>query len=124
MHELKIAEDLTKIVLESAVHEKLTKVTKVNISFGQLVQIVPEIFETAYRECVRDTIAEESELDIEIIRVKMRCRNCSSEFNLVENRFSCTLCGSQDIEIVNGKELFIKSIEGEKDGNQDNEEHP
>jgi hydrogenase nickel incorporation protein HypA/HybF len=124
MHELKIAEDLAGIVIESALKEKLVKVTKVNISFGQLVQIVPEIFETAYRECVRDTIAEESELDIEIIRVRMKCAVCGSEFNLERSIFACATCGSADIKIVNGKEIFIKSIEGEKDGNQDNEEHP
>ncbi len=124
MHELRIAEDLTRIVLESASNANLVKVTKVNISFGQLVQIVPEIFETAYRECVRNTIAEESELDIEIIGVKLQCAVCGHESGPESKKFSCDSCGSTDIKIVNGKELFIKSIEGEKDGNQDHEEHP
>ena len=44
MHEIRIAEDLSAIVLETARKENLSKVTKVNISFGQMIQIVPDIF--------------------------------------------------------------------------------
>lgn len=112
MHEIRIAEDLSAIVLEAAKTENLSKVTRVNISFGQMVQIVPDIFEFAFREIVRDTIAHDADIDIEIIPVKMRCKNCGCDFNVKENRFSCIICNSSDLEIVNGKELFIKSIEG------------
>jgi len=30
-----------------------------------------------------------------------------------ENRFACNICSSTDLGIIQGKELFIKSIEGE-----------
>ncbi len=113
MHELKIAEDLSVIVLEAARKAKLGKVLKVNISFGQMIQIVPEIFAFAFRECVRETIAENSEIDIEIKQLKMKCRDCGNDFHVEENRFVCDNCGSSDLEILSGKELFIKSIEGE-----------
>jgi hydrogenase nickel incorporation protein HypA/HybF len=113
MHELRIAEDLSTIVLEAAKREKLSKVTRVNISFGQMVQIVPEIFESAFREITRDSIADEAEVDIEIIPVKMKCVNCGNIIQLNENLFSCNICSSDYLEIIHGKELFIKSIEGE-----------
>ena len=113
MHELRIAEDLSEIVLEAATNEKLRKVTKVNITFGELVQMVPDIFETAFTESVRGTLAEGSKLDIEIVKVKMKCKNCDKEFRISGNIFACRYCGSTDLEIVNGKEIFIKSIEGE-----------
>jgi len=113
MHELRIAEDLSSIVLETARNENLTRVEKVNISFGQLIQIVPEIFEFAFREAVRNTIAEDAALNIEIIKVKMNCAECGCNFHLNENLFRCCNCGSTDIKIINGKELFVKSIEGE-----------
>ncbi len=73
MHEIRIAEDLSAIVLETAGKENLLKVTKVNISFGRMVQIVPDIFEFAFREAVRNSIASDAELDIEVVEVKMRC---------------------------------------------------
>jgi len=114
MHEIKIAEDLSAIVLETAKEEKLSKVTRVNIIFGQLVQIVPEIFEFAFKESVRDTVANDAELFIEIVPVKMRCIKCGNDFQVKENRFECNVCRSTDLNIISGKELFVKSIEGEQ----------
>ncbi|MCJ7448807.1 MAG: hydrogenase maturation nickel metallochaperone HypA [Bacteroidales bacterium] len=113
MHEIKIAEDLSAIVLETAKRESLSKVTRVNIIFGQLVQIVPEIFEYAFRETVRDTIANDADVFIEIVPVKMKCIKCGNDFLVKENRFKCNVCFSTDLDIISGKELFIKSIEGE-----------
>jgi hydrogenase nickel incorporation protein HypA/HybF len=113
MHEIKIAEDLSAIVLETAKRENLSKVTRVNISFGEFIQIVPHIFEFAFREAVRDSVAAEACLDLEIVPVKMRCSQCGTEFLIKENLFTCGSCGSTDLEILNGRELFVKSIEGE-----------
>lgn len=113
MHEIRIAEDLSAIVLEAAGSENLSRVTKVNISFGELIQVVPDIFEFAFREAVRDTVAADAELDLEMIPVKMKCSVCGAEFIVRESFFTCGSCGSSELEILTGKELFIKSIEGE-----------
>ena len=113
MHEIRIAEDLSAIVLETAKKENLSKITKVNITFGQLIQIVPDIFRFAFDEAVKNSVAKEAELTIEVIPVKMKCINCGNDFQVIENRFSCNICNSTDLEIIHGKELFIKSIEGE-----------
>jgi hydrogenase nickel incorporation protein HypA/HybF len=113
MHEIRIAEDLSFIVLETAKREKLTKVTGVNIAFGQLIQIVPDIFRSAFAETVKGTVAEDADLEIEIIPVKMKCMSCGTGFRVRENRFSCSRCNSTDLEIIQGKELLVKSIEGE-----------
>jgi hydrogenase nickel incorporation protein HypA/HybF len=113
MHEIRIAKELSDIVLEVAGREKLEKVTRVNISFGQLIQIVPDIFDFAFREAVRGTLAMDAPVDIEILPLKMKCKICNDEFNLNDNMFSCKRCGSTELDIIQGKELFIKSIEGE-----------
>ncbi|MGD0340246.1 MAG: hydrogenase maturation nickel metallochaperone HypA [Bacteroidales bacterium] len=113
MHEISIAENLSVIVLEAANRENLSRVTKINICFGQLVQIVPAIFEFAFRETVRGSVAQDAELSLEIMPVKLKCKMCSSEFNIQENFFVCSNCGSTDLTIIQGKELFVTSIEGE-----------
>jgi hydrogenase nickel incorporation protein HypA/HybF len=113
MHEIRIAEDLSVIVLEVAGREKLSVVTKINISFGEMIQIVPDIFDFAFREAVRDTIASGAEVDIEIIPVRLKCKDCNNEFNLNNSFFSCDSCNSSDLDIITGKEMFVKSIEGE-----------
>ncbi len=113
MHEIGIAQELSAIVIDAAKKEKLRKVSKVNISFGQMIQIVPDIFDFAFRIAVRDTIAMGAEVDIEILPVKMRCKSCKKEFIIKDNLFSCSGCGSAELDIMQGKELFVKSIEGE-----------
>lgn len=113
MHEIRIAEDLARIVLETAGNENLTVVSAVNISFGQMVQIVPEIFKFAFTEAVRDTIAAAAEINIEVLSVRLKCKTCGAAFNMGDEYFTCNNCGSSEIEILQGKELFIKSIEGE-----------
>jgi len=113
MHEIKIAEELSVIVVDKAREAGLSVVESVNISFGQLVQVVPDIFEFAFREAVRDTVAAEAELNIEIIPLEMKCLSCGADYNPAENCSSCSKCGALEITVVHGKELFIKSIEGE-----------
>jgi len=113
MHELKIAADLSAIVLEAAKKGKLTRVTKVNVIFGQMVQIVPDIFRFAFSETVRDSIAENAEIEIEVLPIKMKCVKCNSEVQVSDNEFRCNVCGSTELEFIQGKELFVNSIEGE-----------
>jgi hydrogenase nickel incorporation protein HypA/HybF len=113
MHELRIVEDLLAIVEEVAREKKLQKVTRVNILMGQLVHVVPNIFETAFREAVRGSVAEDAVIDIEKTKVRLKCRDCGTEFMPSESCFECHNCGSGDTDIISGNELFIKSIEGE-----------
>lgn len=114
MHEIRIAKDLSEIVLEVANRENLSKVTEVNICFGKMVQIVPDIFGFSFKEIVKDTIAKDTGINIEILPVIMKCNRCDNEFRLIEIDFLCNKCGSAELDILSGKELFVKSIEGEK----------
>lgn len=113
MHELRIAKDLSDIILDAATGERVTSVTRVNIVFGEMVQIVPAIFETAFRECVRGTAAEEAELAIEILPVRIVCRECRQESTVEDHLFRCSLCWSGEMDIIQGNEMFVKSIEAE-----------
>ena len=113
MHEISIADSLSVIVLEAANREKLSRVTRINICFGQLVQVVPAIFEFAFRETVRGSVAQDAELSLEILPVRLKCKVCCSDFDIKENLFVCNNCGSADLSIIQGKELYVTSIEGE-----------
>ena len=59
-----------------------------------MIQIVPDIFEFAFREAVRNSIASDAELDIEVVEVKMKCLKCGNDFQLKDNNFSCSVCSS------------------------------
>ncbi len=113
MHELIIAENLVAIIAETAEKEKLSAVTKVSISLGQASQVVPELLETAFHIAAQGTMADNAKLETEIIPLKLRCTGCGKDYIADEYNFICEYCGSPDIEIVSGMEIFIKSIEGE-----------
>jgi hydrogenase nickel incorporation protein HypA/HybF len=113
MHELKIAEELSAIVTATAKEAGLKKVDRVNVCFGQFVQIVPAVFEAAFREAVRESVAEKAKLSVEIIPAELRCQACGSLYIPDDNRTGCLTCGSEEINVIHGKELFIKSIEGD-----------
>ena len=114
MHEIKIAEDLRKIILDVSFRNDLKKVTKVNLQFGALVQIVPDIFRFAFEESSRNLIYEGAIMHLEILPVKVKCEKCHHEFSIERNgRYACLNCNSNNIEIIQGKEILITSIEGE-----------
>ncbi|MRR21291.1 hydrogenase maturation nickel metallochaperone HypA [bacterium] len=113
MHELRIATDLVDMVEGYAAEAGLKSVSRVNVSFGQFIQIVPDLFNAAFREATADTVAAGAEITIEIIASEMRCLGCGSVYIPSEDLGGCSVCGSSEIDIVHGKELIIKSIEGE-----------
>jgi hydrogenase nickel incorporation protein HypA/HybF len=113
MHEIQIAQDLSAIVLEVAGKEKLSVVTRVDIIFGRMIQVVPDIFEFAFTECVRESIARNAKLNIEILPVRIRCMKCNEEMDLSDFWFICSKCNNIYVKVIQGKEMFIKSIEGE-----------
>jgi hydrogenase nickel incorporation protein HypA/HybF len=112
MHELSIAKDLSVIVIETAIANSLSKITKVNVTFGELIAIIPDGFEYAFRETVRNSVAADAELNIEILPLKMKCLNCGIDFQPLDNKFACHFCNSDKLSITQGKELFVRSIEG------------
>jgi hydrogenase nickel incorporation protein HypA/HybF len=113
MHELRIAEDLAAMVAGYAVEAGLIQVDRINVSFGQYIQIVPDLFAAAFSEAARDTVASGAVLVIEIIPAELRCLGCGSVYKPAGDFCACSICGSEDITLVHGKELFVKSIEGE-----------
>ena len=114
MHELKIAEELVGIIEQVAEEENLKKVTRVNIQFGKMIMIVPDVFHFVFEGAVKGTVAKNARLNLEILPVKFVCKKCREETEIDDLLFVCPLCGSNDLEMIQGRETIIESIEGEK----------
>jgi hydrogenase nickel incorporation protein HypA/HybF len=113
MHEIRLAAELARIVTEVAGRENLKRVSRVNLQFGEIIQVVPDIFRFAFEEAVKGTCAEDTEVIIEKVPVSLRCNECRNEFVIGDLNFRCPDCQSTDLEIIHGKEMVIKSLEGE-----------
>ncbi len=113
MHEFSIIENIFRTLEEVSGKEGISKITKVSLVIGELRQIVPDVFEFAFQVTAKDSIAEEAVLEIEKIPIEVRCMECSKLSQVDDHVFFCRHCQSPIVKIIKGKELYIKSIEGE-----------
>ncbi|RWX43944.1 hydrogenase nickel incorporation protein HypA/HybF [Candidatus Electrothrix aarhusensis] len=116
MHEFSICHTLVEKVLEEA--DKLTpppvRVTQAGIACGKLRQIVPEYLQTAYEALTKDTIAEQSVLEIREIPIVGCCTACGWKGELaVDYGFACPVCAAPTPEVISGQELYLETIEVE-----------
>ncbi len=114
MHEWSIADNLVKLVVKAVEREGLASVSRVVIQVGVLRQVIPESLEMAFSFLAGETAIAGAGLEIEVVPLKARCRDCGAEIREGEFIFICPACGGFDLDILSGKELFIDYIEGEK----------
>lgn len=111
MHELSIASSIVDTVLLEVEKRNLKNVSLISMRIGALTDIVPDSLQFGFEMMTKDTILENTELKIESIPVKGRCKNCHKDFEVVEFIFICSNCASVDLDIHQGNELEIAFIE-------------
>ncbi len=113
MHELSICTSLVEIILSemNKLDPPPRKLLKASVAIGKLRQIVPEFLQSAYACLIPGTPAEGSVLEFRELPIKGRCRACGNE-NLVNDFvFQCAACHGADLEIEQGMELYLESLE-------------
>jgi len=122
MHEAALAQTILKTILEVASRNEAREVRRVEMEVGEICLVNMEQLTLLIGMFARETIAENMEFSVKQVETKIRCKDCSY-FGRVEYKeidpgwhyrvpvFSCTRCKSDRTEIVQGKELKIKSID-------------
>jgi hydrogenase nickel incorporation protein HypA/HybF len=113
MHEMPIAENIFRIVEQQKILNNLKKVYKINLKVGKLTTVVPACLEFCFQVISKGTEFENVKLEIEIVPFRIKCKKCEKEKEISNFFLLCPECGSQEIEILSGRELSIESIEGE-----------
>lgn len=111
MHELSVVASLFEILEEKAREQNAVAVAQVKLKVGKLSGVVPEFLQSAFEIYRKDTIASSSGLEIEVIPIKVKCRQCQTETSKDDFIFVCSACGSTDLEIVEGTELVLEKID-------------
>jgi hydrogenase nickel incorporation protein HypA/HybF len=119
MHELSIAESLLEIVEKAAAEHGVTRVRRLRIVIGALGNVIPEALEFAFEVAGRGTVADGARLDIVHVPVTVRCNACRAESELEDYAFVCLACGSVDVDVVRGNELYLDSIEADDEPAED-----
>jgi hydrogenase nickel incorporation protein HypA/HybF len=72
--------------------------------------MIPKYIEAVYPAAVNNTILENTKLEIETLPGNARCSDCGKVFNVLANKGACPSCGGKNLELLCGKEFFIKEI--------------
>jgi hydrogenase nickel incorporation protein HypA/HybF len=110
MHELGITRNIVAIVSEAA---KGRRVRRVTLEVGELSGIMTEAIAFCFDVVAQGTALEGAALDIRNVAGRARCTKCGSEF-ATETLYTPCVCGSREIERLQGEELIIKTMELEE----------
>ena len=111
MHELAIAGHVVEI---AARHAGGRRVTKVYLKVGHLRQVVPSALSFSFDLVAQGTSVEEAELVLEEVPAAGLCRGCGAESRLEAFPLRCGVCGELDLEITQGEDLYVESLEMEE----------
>jgi hydrogenase nickel incorporation protein HypA/HybF len=110
MHELSIAYSIIDIVTEEAAKVSGTKVSSVELEIGSMAGVETEALNFAWDMATHETILDGAPLIIHDMEAIAECMECHNHFK-IENFFSdCPKCGSTRYELLQGKELRVRSF--------------
>jgi hydrogenase nickel incorporation protein HypA/HybF len=110
MHEMSIAVGIIDVVCNKAEEENATKINNVILEIGELSGVMIDALEFCFEAATKNTLAEGAELKINKIQGKALCKNCNTDFIIVNDFTPCPECNDFNFEIKQGKELSIKSF--------------
>ncbi|MFH1005164.1 MAG: hydrogenase maturation nickel metallochaperone HypA [Bacteroidota bacterium] len=110
MHELSISQNIVDIVKSHASKYHAKKVTEIIIDIGEVSGIEKTALEFALEILVKNTFLQDTKIIINIIPGKARCSSCGNIFPVHDFISQCSNCGNIYPEIIQGKNLKVKSI--------------
>jgi len=124
MHDLYISRLIAQEVIKRAKREGASRVLEVRIKIGNFTHLNPEQLDFWLKEFFRSTLAQEAKILIKKVPTIILCRKCGYKSKL-ENAdvyfpyfslpfLQCPHCGSNNTELVSGKECLLERIKIEK----------
>lgn len=111
MHELSITKTMLDLVVEQAQENGAKKVEGIHLVIGEMSGVVDDCVQFYFDFLSKGTIAEGAQLSFRKVTPKAQCRGCGKEFTLNGLDWICPHCQTTRIDIVEGKELYLESIE-------------
>jgi hydrogenase nickel incorporation protein HypA/HybF len=112
MHELSIVSSIVDTVTESLAAYPGAKVKEVRLRVGALASVIEDSLQFCYGIATEDTPLAGSVLVVNILPVVMHCEPCGADVEIVSlQSFRCPKCGEPVLDMRQGRELEIESIE-------------
>lgn len=114
MHELSIASNIIDAMRNYQAERGNPTLIAVGIRIGTLSDVVPDALCFGFEVLTRETDYESTELKVEHVKPRGRCRECENEFDVNDLLFVCTKCESTNVDLICGQELEIVYFETEE----------
>lgn len=111
MHEFSLVACLLENVCDAVAEHDTMPVTRIHVRVGELCQVVPALFHTAFDAATAGTRLEEARLTLEVVPARVRCVECHIAFHPEDVFWVCPVCGHPGGEVVEGDDLILERIE-------------
>jgi len=111
MHELAITEQIADIAIRHGEKNNAEKITDLYLVIGELSTVIDESVKFYWDLITEDTICAGANLHFQRIPAKFHCLECGKEYQLEDGELApCPYCHSSKMEIMQGKEFHLDSI--------------
>ena len=111
MHEFAVCQDMLQQIETIAADEQATAVEAITVRIGPLSGIEAHLLSQAFPLAAAGTAAENAELIIEALPIKVKCQLCGAETEAKANRLICGKCGDYHTQLLSGDEMLLASLE-------------
>jgi len=111
MHELAVCQGLLHQVEQVVAAHGAQAAERILLRVGELSGVEPSLLERAFENARVGTVAENAELEIRTGPVVVRCRECGGHSAVPANRLLCSYCGEWRVQVEEGEELLLLSVE-------------
>jgi len=119
MHELAICQALMDQVERIAHEQQAQYVEAIQLGIGPLSGVEPRLLEQAFSVARAGSIADQARLVIETTPVRVSCKQCGAETEVLPSRLLCGQCGDWRTTLISGDEMYLQHIELVRDEQED-----
>ena len=110
MHEISLLEQVREILVEHAQTQHFDKVSQVTLEIGQLSCVEEDALRFGFDVVMQGSLAESAKLSISHVQGLGLCQQCQKSVAMQSLHDPCSICGSFDINVLQGEEMRIKDL--------------
>lgn len=111
MHEFAICQALLQQLEELVARHGARSVQRLMVQVGPLSGVEPALLSAAFEVARCGGCAQNAELVLESLPLRVRCTVCGTEAQATHDRLSCRACGSSRTQLLSGDELLLRHVE-------------
>ena len=113
MHEYSVTKSLVDLCNKEADNNNMKMISKIHLKIGKFTGFSPDSIQFYFEHLKPETKCGSATIEFEEIPIEIKCHHCGKQHVIEDPILLCPNCGSEQIELLSGREFFVASIEGE-----------